>query len=203
MQLTPLSQVIAESSLPIFGVVDGYRELKQMGYGYGDSVHLNFSAGPVSDPILGLSLETKQVDRGLGDDVRVAARQFEMRLRGMMTAFAFGPQWYREQEVRKGRPLDPVNPLPEYSSEFLTVENLMVGNIPVVPEVWRCQAETLVHALVAENDAYQVFACTSGFETAELGDVLTHIGQINDEPDLWERYAQETQERLRELGHLS
>lgn len=94
-----------------------------------------------------------------------------------------------------------MNPTPQFPSGVVTGIDLAVSGIPVGPPIWLLEAETIVHAFIAENDQIEITVATSGFETSELGELLAYIGPINDRPDLLEQYKRQTEERFRELGY--
>jgi hypothetical protein len=176
-----------------------------MGYSYGsdESVGVNFRAGPILEPTLGLRIESK-AHKSIEETPPEAAAHFRditLKMAAHGAAFEFGSQWFREAQVRSGKSLDIRNPLPESAWGTLDDPGLHLSELKLTSQVLRYQAPTLVHAFRMENDDLEVLISTSGFQTSELAELLSHIGPINDRPDVWQRYERETAERLKELGH--
>jgi hypothetical protein len=203
MPLKPLSEVIAAFEGRVYGLVEDHRGLRQTTYGHAmDLISLNFKSGPVREPTLGVRLETmtRTGASELTPEAITSLREQNMKMNAYTAAFEFGPQSFRESELRRRKLFNRADPLSRFSSEVITGLPLSMPEISMSAGVLRCQAEALVHVLVFESNEVQLTISTSGIETGGLAELLAVIAPIEDQPEVWERYDQESKECLAELA---
>lgn len=194
----PLAEEVARFGGPVFGMVDECRGLMQFGSEYGDGVafQLNFSAGPVNDPATGINLQIKSVltREVLAEDLGLASM-------GHKAWWSMIGVEARQRALHQMQDVEPFPSMRDFPLEIEAKTSLAIEGFVHIPRIhrWRTPAG-VVHAMSVEMNDWRLRVSTFGFETDELTDIFSHIGRVDDKPEVLSRYEAETRARQNELG---
>jgi hypothetical protein len=192
----PLAEIVAKFDGPVYGLLDDFLELTPDGRSYGSNeIGLNYQVGWLRDEEAkpGVCIETAKTTEldgpwpWLGLQVRMAA---------FGAAWSFNSQSFRERGMDTGS--DPYELMDRFPWEAIPNVPLHIPGFRSDTIVWRWSVPEPVHVAVLRNDSVKLTLSTFGLTIEQLQELTTHIGPLNERPELLVKYREQADARVNE-----
>jgi hypothetical protein len=192
----PLAEIVAKFDGPVYGLVDAFLDLIPDGRSYGgNEIGLNYQRSWLLDDEgkPGVRIETRKRDER---DEPWLCSALQVRMAAFGAAWEFSSLAFRQKGMETDQ--EPTELIDQFPSEALSRVASHTTGFPSDTTVWRWNLPEPVQVAILRNDVTQLTLSTFGLTIEQFQDLTSHIGTLNDRPELMLKYREQADARVEE-----